>query len=192
MKDLNIYMCGVGGQGIGLLAEVLTQVCLKAGYNVKAVDTHGLAQRGGTVVSHLRIGNKLFSPLVPLGEADIVISLERLEAVRAMVEMLKNGGTVIYYDVAYQPIHVRLGKADYPGIEKLNDLAAGKNVKVCRVFYENLPDPRMQNVVLLSEIARKNLIEGVSETVVEKTLKEILPQHIAGKNIDLFHSLGDN
>ena len=65
MKPMNIYMAGVGGQGIGLLAEVLTRACVAAGYNVRGCDTHGLAHRGGVVVSHLRIGKDLLGPRVP-------------------------------------------------------------------------------------------------------------------------------
>jgi indolepyruvate ferredoxin oxidoreductase beta subunit len=81
-------MSGVGGQGIGLLSEVLTRAFYKLGKKVKAVDTHGLAQRGGSVVSQLRIGDQVFSPLISPGKADIILSLERLEALRAMAEML--------------------------------------------------------------------------------------------------------
>ena len=66
MKSLNIYLTGVGGQGIGLLTKILTRACTIAGYRVRGCDTHGLAQRGGTVVSHLRIGDELFIPRVPL------------------------------------------------------------------------------------------------------------------------------
>ena len=68
MKSMNIYLCGVGGQGIGLLSEVMIRTALSAGYNVMGADTHGLAQRGGTVVSHLRIGPEVFTPLVPEGQ----------------------------------------------------------------------------------------------------------------------------
>ncbi|GAG76749.1 unnamed protein product, partial [marine sediment metagenome] len=107
MKPMNIYLTGVGGQGIGLLSDVLALACVRAGYRVRGCDTHGLAQRGGTVVSHLRIGDSLFGPRVPPGQADLVVGLERLEALRAARAMLKSGGRLLYYDAVYQPIHVR-------------------------------------------------------------------------------------
>jgi indolepyruvate ferredoxin oxidoreductase beta subunit len=97
----NIYMTGVGGQGIGMLSEVLLRAADYAGYDVKAVDTHGLAQRGGMVVSHLRIGKQVYAPLVPKGEADMVVSLERHEAFQALIHMLKPGGVLIYYDAVW-------------------------------------------------------------------------------------------
>lgn len=109
---MNIYLIGVGGQGIGLLSEILIRAADHAGLKVKGVDTHGLAQRGGIVVSHLRFGEKVHSPIVSEGEADIVIALERHEAHRAMNGFLKDNGTLIYYNASWQPLEVRLNMAD--------------------------------------------------------------------------------
>ena len=92
MKPMDIYLCGVGGQGIGMLAEVLAQACIDAGYEVRGCDTHGLAQRHGTVSSHLRLGSDAYTPQVSPRQADLVLSLERLEALRATHSMLKPGG----------------------------------------------------------------------------------------------------
>ena len=80
MKTFNIYLSGVGGQGIGLLSELILRAVDHAGQPVKAVDTHGLAQRGGIVVSHIRIGPAVFSPLIRPHQADLVVALERHEA----------------------------------------------------------------------------------------------------------------
>jgi indolepyruvate ferredoxin oxidoreductase beta subunit len=96
MSLFNIYMCGVGGQGIGMLSEVLSRACLDAGHKITGCDTHGLAQRGGIVVSHLRLGDGARTPRVPDRSADLVIALERLEALRAADAMLTGNGTVIY------------------------------------------------------------------------------------------------
>ena len=92
MKAFNIYLTGVGGQGIGLISEVILRAADHGGHPVKSVDTHGLAQRGGIVVSQIRIGENVFSPLVPAGQADLVISLERHEALRAAGTVLKDKG----------------------------------------------------------------------------------------------------
>src|SRR5690606_6618610 len=149
MKSYNIFMSGVGGQGIGLLGEVLIQSCLAAGYAVLGVDTHGLAQRGGIVVSHLRIGNKekLFTPRITPGEADLIVGLERLEAYRGIVNYMRDGGTAIYYDAVQQPIHVRMGLTQYPSHEDLENAVAERHGKVERVFIEDLPDVDRKSVV---------------------------------------------
>ena len=189
MKAVNIYMCGVGGQGIGLLAEVMIRAAMAAGYPVKGVDTHGLAQRGGTVVSHLRIGDGVFSPLIPPGEADLVLALERLEAYRATLEMLRDGGNVLYYDAVYQPIHVRLNKSDYPRPGDLEKAVQIKKGKLERVLIEDLPDPRMQNVALLARIGRLEWIPGMDSPCVEASLRAVLPARIAEENLRIFRRM---
>jgi len=186
MKPTNIYFAGVGGQGIGLLTSVLTRACLLAGYRVRGCDTHGLAQRGGTVVSHLRVGEDLFTPRVPVGRADVVIGLERLEALRAAASMLAEGGTVVYYDAVYQPIHVRLGEARYPDAGDLAGVAADRGGRLERVHLEDLEDPRMQNVALLGRVAALGLIEGVDEALVERALREEVPPRVLDANLEVF------
>src|SRR6056297_2297172 len=104
----NIYMIGVGGQGIGLLSEVLIRAFDYANLNVRGVDTHGLAQRGGTVQSHLRVGEGIYSPLIKKDTADLVIALERTEALRGIQNYLKPAGTLIYYNTSWQTLDVRL------------------------------------------------------------------------------------
>jgi indolepyruvate ferredoxin oxidoreductase beta subunit len=185
MKQMNIYLCGVGGQGIGLLAGVLAQSCLAAGYRVRGCDTHGLAQRGGTVVSHLRIGDQLFTPMVPPGHADLVIGLERLETLRAVSVMLRPGGTVIYYDSTYQPIHVRMGQAKYPTSAQLADAAAARSARLERVAME-LPDARMQNVALLGRLAAIQAISGVDIEIVQEALNTVLSARAREANLAVF------
>lgn len=187
MKDLNIYMCGVGGQGIGLLAEVMLRACHKAGYDVKGVDTHGLAQRGGTVVSHLRIGKKIHTPLITPGKANIVIALERLEGARAASEMLDEDGKVIYYDAQYQTIGNRLGKFKYPSVEELEDTVKAKNGDAVRVFEEDLSDPRMQNIILIKKIIELEWIPGVDTKKVSEALTELMQGKMLEKNIELLN-----
>ncbi len=186
MKPMNIYLTGVGGQGIGLLASTLTRACLLAGYRVRGCDTHGLAQRGGTVVSHLRIGEELFTPRVPAGQADIVVGLERLEALRAAARMLNDSGLVVYYDAVYQPIHVRMGQAKYPSPEDLGAAVKKRNGRVERVFLDDLFDPRMQNVALLGRIAATGTIESVTMEVLEQALRETVPAKVLDANLAVF------
>ena len=114
MSAFNIYMAGVGGQGIGLLSEVLLRAADHAGQPVKSVDTHGLAQRGGIVVSQLRIGQPAYSPLIGAHDADLVIALERHEAMRAAESMLKQAGDahLLRYRLAASPSAPRRSARD--------------------------------------------------------------------------------
>ena len=189
MRDLNIYLTGVGGQGIGLLSRVLTEACLKAGYDIKSVDTHGLAQRGGTVISQIRIGQKIYSPLIPEGEADIVIGLERLEAFRAMQMLKDKDGKVLYYDSQYQPIDVRLNEHHYPSKKELQEYGDKKKCEIKAVKNDDLPDPRMQNIVLLAEIAKLGWIENVDAQKIKNVMKDVLPAKIRKMNLELFDDL---
>lgn len=187
MKSLNIYLTGVGGQGIGLLTKILTRACTIAGYRVRGCDTHGLAQRGGTVISHLRIGDELFTPRVPVGQADVVIGLERLEALRAAVTMLRDSGRVVYYDAMYQPISVRMGEAKYPDGEELELVVKKRGGRLERVLLDDLKDPRMQNVALLGRVASTGAIEGVTNEVLSQALTETLPAKILEANMAVFN-----
>jgi indolepyruvate ferredoxin oxidoreductase beta subunit len=188
VKSYNVYMCGVGGQGIGVLAEVMIQACLSAGYNVKGVDTHGLAQRGGIVVSHLRLGEKLFTPRIPTGGADVILALERLEAYRAITGMAAQGATAVYYDLEFQPIHVRMGKFKYPSAADLEEAAAARDITVERVHIAGLPDVRMQNTALLGRLGQLGVIEGVTSEIIEGSLRKVLPEHVLEANLEIFHS----
>jgi indolepyruvate ferredoxin oxidoreductase beta subunit len=183
---MNIYLCGVGGQGIGLLAEVLGQACLAAGHPVRGCDTHGLAQRHGTVVSHLRLGPAALVPRVPAGRAHLVVGLERLEALRAVKPMLGPGGTVVYYDTIYQPIHVRMGQHAYPGADALERAVQAKGGRLERVFFEDLADPRMQNVALLGRVVGTGVIENLPPAIAEAALSAAVPSRLLDENLAVF------
>ena len=161
MEKMNIYMIGVGGQGIGLLSESLIRAADYAGLNVRGVDTHGLAQRGGTVQSHLRIGEGIYSSLIQKGKADLVIALERNEALRGLETYVKDSGKLVYYDTSWQPLDIRLGEGKEVKNSDIKEKAKTKNVENIRVFKEDLEDSRMQNVVILAEIAKRELISEI-------------------------------
>jgi indolepyruvate ferredoxin oxidoreductase beta subunit len=187
MKPMNIYLCGVGGQGIGLLSEVLSQACLAAGHEVRGSDTHGIAQRHGTVISHLRLGPGPATPRVPPGEAGLVVALERLEAMRGAVGMLRQGGTVVYYDTVYQPIHVRMGRHEYPTNEQLAEAVGEVGGEVERVKLDDLDDPRMQNVALFARVVSLGLIEGLDTATAETALRDAVPPKVLDANLSVFH-----
>lgn len=182
----NVYMIGVGGQGIGLLSEVLIRACDHAGLSVCGVDTHGLAQRGGTVESHLRIGT-VFSPLVQPGHADCVIALERQEAMRGLCNYAREKGSVVYYDAQWQPLSVRMGKAQAQTQEELTQSARDRSIALHRVFDELLEDTRMQNVVIVGYLSKYELIPGVTRIHYEAALRDLIDGHSLEKNMTVFN-----
>lgn len=186
--SFNIYLCGVGGQGIGLLAAVLAQAAERAGLPVRACDTHGLAQRGGVVSSHIRIGEDALTPLVPEGAADLVLALERLEALRGASQYLKSGGKVVYYDSVYQPVSVRMGAAKYPSLEETGKEISGMGGEAHAVSLEDIRDPRMQNSALLGRVAALKTIPGLEAGVIEKILKEMVPAAVLEENLKIFRA----
>jgi len=188
MESFNIYLCGVGGQGIGLLSEIILRAADHAGFAAKAVDTHGLAQRGGIVISHIRIGAAVHSPLIPEGAADLVVALERHEALRAMHTALRDGGTVAYYDTALQPLPVRLGTAPEVSNDDIEQAAAPRGIKIVPVLRPDIADPRMQNIAVLSAVSRKGLVPGVQAEHYEQAMDDLLRGAALEGNLQLFRS----
>ncbi len=114
MQIFNIVIAGVGGQGVLLASKVLSESALACGMDVKQNEVHGMAQRGGSVISFVRIGEKVHSPVVMPGSADLLISFEPLEALR-YIHYLKPGGRLVYNKVPINPSTVAAGLAVYPG-----------------------------------------------------------------------------
>jgi indolepyruvate ferredoxin oxidoreductase beta subunit len=153
-KTTNILVAGVGGQGVILAAYVLSEVALAEGYDVKQNDVVGMSQRGGSVVSHLRFGERVQSPLVATGQADLLLSFEQMEALR-YYHWLKPGGLLIYNILRVNPATVAAGMATYP-----DDVAE----RVAAVWDNVLPvdgtklatdagTPKAANVALLGAIS---------------------------------------
>jgi len=182
----NVYMCGVGGQGIGMLSEVLLRAADHAGFRVKAVDTHGLAQRGGVVVSHLRIGDDVFSPLIPEGQADLVVGLEIHEAFRALQHMSKPGSTLMFYQACWQPLSVRLGQDPSVGVESIEDTEREKRVRVLVVRDPKLTDSRMQNMVILGRIDGLGLLPGVATKDYLAAMEDLMEGRMLEENRKVF------
>ena len=182
---MNIYLIGVGGQGIGLLTEALLRATDHAGIQVKGVDTHGLAQRGGVVVSHLRTGPNTYSPLIMEGDADMVVALERHEALRAL-KVLKPGGVLVYYDAVWQPLEVRLNQAPEVTESMISDWCGQSHIRVIKVFKPDLESAAMQNVVLLAHICKNRIIPGVERIHFEKAMEDLMEGPMLEKNLKVF------
>lgn len=155
----NILICGVGGQGTVLAAKVISQAAVSSGKKVLSAETIGMAQRGGSVVSHVRIGENLFSPLIPKGQADVIIAFEAAEAVRNL-EYLKKGGMVIVNRKVVQPVTASLTGTSFSEdemVEYLKKIASTIDVdteKAC----QDLKSSKVVNMVLLGAACKTGVI----------------------------------
>ncbi len=121
MKKLDLLITGVGGQGVVLASDIIGEAALAAGYDVKKTDTLGMAQRGGSVISHVRIAPKVWSPLIKEGEVDLLLAFEKLEAAR-WSHYLRSGGIAIVNNYEQPPQSVSLGKEKYPSHKEIADI----------------------------------------------------------------------
>ncbi len=189
MVKFDIYLSGVGGQGIGLLSELIARAIDHSDQRVIGADTHGLAQRGGMVASHIRMGDNVYSALVEKNKADVCISLERHEALRAMNDFLKDNGVLVYYDAVWQPLDVRLGKVKQVSNDEIKQEAARRGIDVVKVFEEGLEDARMQNIAVSAWLCRKSLIPGVKETHYLKAMDDLMKGPMLETNRVLFEKI---
>ncbi len=154
----NFVLVGVGGQGTLLASDILAEVGLAAGFDVKKSEVHGMAQRGGSVASHVRWHpERVYSPLVGLGEADILLSFEKVEALRS-ADFLRRGGTAVVNETAVIPVTVSSGPAHYPGDEHLARVFGHLEAALVMVPGERLAQEagnvKAANVVLLGAVSR--------------------------------------
>ena len=184
--NMNVYISGVGGQGTGMLSEILVRAIDYSGKNFRAVDTHGLAQRGGTVVSQIRFGEKVFTPLIRSGEAHICIALELHEALRSMEKYIRDGGILVYYDTVWEPLGVRLGADKKIREQDVLEFCKEHKVKAVKAFDINLADVKMQNIVILAKIAERKLIEDVTPELIEKAMGDLMEGKMLESNLKVF------
>ena len=130
MNKQDLLMVGVGGQGIILASDILGEVALTAGYDIKKTDTLGMAQRGGSVLSHVRLADQVSSPLIKEGEVDMLVAFEKLEAAR-WAHFLSPGGLAVVNNHAMPPLSVSLGTARYPTDEEVGDILRRQTNRVC-------------------------------------------------------------
>ncbi len=186
----NYLLCGVGGQGTVLAAKVLAQAAINMGENVKTTETIGMAQRGGSVVSHVRTGENIHSPLLPLKSADVILGFEPAEVVKN-IGYLKDDGAVVVSSKAIKPVTAALSGSDYDGSEMIDYLK--KHVKNLIVIdgediCSQCGSPKVLNVALLgAAVATKRL--AVSEEEMQKALLQKVPEKFHKLNMEAF-SLG--
>ncbi|MBE7047131.1 MAG: indolepyruvate oxidoreductase subunit beta [Ruminococcaceae bacterium] len=185
----NIMIVGVGGQGTLLASRILGNTVINEGYDVKVSEVHGMSQRGGSVVTYVKYGDKVYSPIIGKGEADIILAFETLEAYRAL-PYLKKGGTMIVNDQVINPMPVITGAAEYPEniIEKLKSKINLLDLDALTLAKE-AGNQKAVNVVLIgvmaknTDIAYEKWIETIKTTVPEKFLEVNLKAFDLGYNL---------
>ena len=186
MKKIDYLLAGVGGQGTILASRILASAGLELGYDVKTAEVHGMAQRGGSVESHVRWGEKVYSPLVEYGTADYLIGFEMLEAARWLAYLNKSSVTLINRFRIPPPI-VNLGKARYPSEKEIENLlqSGGGKVKWLNAadMAEAAGNPAMAGVVLLGALS--NLVGGGREVWLQ-VIKTLVPARFVEMNQKAF------
>jgi indolepyruvate ferredoxin oxidoreductase beta subunit len=185
MTDIkNVLLAGVGGQGILLASEIMSEALMLAGYDVKKAEVHGMAQRGGSVVSHVRYGDKVLAPTIADGTADVLFGFELLETCR-YIPLLKKGGQVIVNNVRISPPSVALGQQEYP-----EDIPGYLHTKIEDAHVVNgmelaaqAGDVRSVNVVLIGALS---LYLDVEKELWLQAIKSMVPERFLDLNIRAF------
>lgn len=190
METMNIMIAGVGGQGTLLTSRILGGIIMEAGYDVKLSEVHGMAQRGGSVVTFVRYGDKVYEPIVEAGQADVLIAFERLEALR-YAHFLKKTGVLIINDQRIDPMPVVIGAAVYP-TDIVEELSI--KYKVIRVDAmteaRELGNNRTFNVVILGvaaqymEFSKEDWLTAIEAAVPPKTVEINKKAFVKGYNLN--------
>ena len=192
-KAINILIVGVGGQGTLLTSRILAQVAVDLGYDVKVSEIHGMAQRGGSVVSQVRYGEKIYSPIISKGDADIILAFEKLEAAR-WLDYLKPDGMIIINDDRVDPLPVMSGKLKYPEDidQRIGQMVDKTMVVDASSIAIECGNVRAANVVLVGILAAAI---GIPEAEVEKAIHAMVPPKALDINVKAFkqgHTIGAN
>ncbi len=178
-SECDIVVVGVGGQGVILISNIIGKAAMKAGYPVRGAETHGMAQRGGSVISHIRLGCE-FGPLVPAGGADILLALEPAESLR-YAHYLSEDGIALVNTNPVLPITVTTGQSSYPPLEEilapLQRICSSVKTLNATKLAAKAGNPQAMNVVMLGALSKyiplleDMLIESLSESIPAKFLE---------------------
>lgn len=189
-KPVDLLLVGVGGQGTILASRILAHVGNAVGYDIKVSEIHGMAQRGGSVVTQVRMGDKVYSPLIEEGGADVILAFEKLEGLRWM-SYLKTGGSMVVNDQAIYPVPVLAGRATYP--EEVTGYMQSKFPDIVVVdalgIARECGNVKAANVVLVGVLAKRlpfaeeNWLEALDAKVPAKFLDVNRAAFSAGYNL---------
>ena len=178
METKNVMIVGVGGQGSLLASKLLGRLLLSKGYDIKVSEVHGMSQRGGSVVTYVRYGDKVYSPVIDKGEADYIVSFELLEAAR-WTEFLKPGGKIIVNTQQINPMPVIIGAAQYPEnlLEKMQQAGLDVDGLDALSLAEAAGSSKAVNIVLMGHLSRyfdfteEEWLEALERSVAPKFLE---------------------
>ncbi len=178
MQTKNIMIVGVGGQGTLLASKLLGKLLLGKGYDVKVSEVHGMSQRGGSVVTYVRYGDKVYSPVIDKGEADVIVSFEMLEAAR-WVEYLKPDGVIITNTQQVNPMPVIIGAQEYPEelVQKIKALGIKLDALDALSLAEQAGSSKAVNIVLMGRLSKlfdfteEEWLTAIEQSVPEKFLE---------------------
>lgn len=187
MDIKNIMIVGVGGQGTLLASKMLGYVLLQRGYDVKVSEVHGMSQRGGSVVTYVRYGKKVYSPVIDKGEADVIISFEKLEAAR-WLEFLKKDGTIITNTQEVEPMPVITGAAAYPEnlIEKMQAAGAKVDAKDFLSIAQEAGSAKAVNIALMGRLS--TYFPEISDEQWQDAIEKIVPPKFLDLNRKAFEA----
>lgn len=186
----NIMTCGVGGQGLMLVSNILGLACAEYGLNIRTAETHGLAQRSGSIYTHIRIGERVFSPLIPYGEANVLLGMEAIEALR-YIEYLKPNGSIILNNYIWYPVQstferVKNPETEYVSTEKILNQLQKVTDKIHVInaleLAKQAGHPLTSNVVLLGALARSENFP-VSVEQISKIIPRVVPEKAIDANL---------
>lgn len=169
----NILLVGVGGQGTILASKILSEGLAQAGYDVKMSEIHGMSQRGGNVSTQIRFGKKVYSPIVGKGEADVIVAFEKMEALR-WIEYLKKDGRMVINDFEIPSVPIQQGVAKYPEgiLEELVHKAKLSVFKAGEIATE-LGNSKTMNIVLLGALVKAMDVPGIDwEEIIKANVKK--------------------
>ena len=187
MDTKNIMIVGVGGQVTLLASKMLGFVLLQQGYDVKVSEVHGMSQRGGSVVTYVRYGKKVYSPVIDKGEADVIISFEKLEAAR-WLEFLKKDGTIITNTQEVEPMPVITGAAAYPEnlIEKMQAAGAKVDAKDFLSIAQEAGSAKAVNIALMGRLS--TYFPEISDEQWQDAIEKIVPPKFLDLNRKAFEA----
>jgi indolepyruvate ferredoxin oxidoreductase beta subunit len=186
LKKLDILVTGVGGQGVVLASDIIGETALAAGFDVKKTDTLGMAQRGGSVVSHIRLGKKVWSPLIKEGDCDLLLAFEKLEAARWSHYLARNSA-VIVNSYEQPPLSVSLGQENYPSDD---EITAALKRHTDRIYFidanklaKELGNVRTLNILMLGCFSA---FAPIDVAVWKDNISRRLPENICEINLAAF------
>jgi indolepyruvate ferredoxin oxidoreductase, beta subunit len=186
VKKMDILVTGVGGQGVVLASDIIAETALMAGFDVKKTDTLGMAQRGGSVVSHVRLAPEVWSPLIKEGDVDLLLAFEKLEAAR-WSHYLKPGAVAIVNSYEQPPLSVSLGQENYPNDKEIKTTLKRRTDKIYFIdankIAKELGNVRTLNILMLGCFSA---FAPIDAAVWKESISRRLPENIREINLTAF------